>query len=529
MSFFDRPNIYPPPQGKVKLQEFDNNDDRAFEHGIDGSGDYAVNKAAVLCFLCDNRYVPLEDGQGSSNRLIAFKGFVEDLQIKLNIEYTDEGGFNTVVKSKYLKNYNTGYSLVFNVIAHSVNDAISNANRFSELERIITYAFGPYNLGDFNMAYTVPNSYVFLSNLIGNGWIRNVGPNKTNININNEFVRKYGLRMAIGSIKMDPDLEMGTFQFNNKTYFKAFKVSMDIPIINLPFTDSYMSDALSADRLKTLMPYVLTSSLEGENIVNYYDYKQRAAFKENEMPANLFDARGFPFCILPKPDKILTSYDQGVRTYGANKHLKLGICINDSNITTENNPYITQNYCVFDAFLDSYSYEKKQEIANNASWSDPVATTYTVGQGGEISFNLSLNIPSYSVVDGEANCMKLNSLFRMIPISYHTKLPGGPVKVLLNNLIKDPNSDGSNGDYDFVDIYNNGLACNVASLNINIDNEQGFFEYEDFFIPKSMKLDLQLIIPHRTYGNLIMNKIKSDGTTTVETYKKDDSRKWPML
>ena len=77
--------------------------------------------------------------------------------------------------------------------------------------------------------------------------------------------------------------------------------------------------------------------------------------------------------------------------------------------------------------------------------------------------------------------------------------------------------------------YNNGLACNVASLNINIDNEQGFFEYEGFFIPKSMKLDLQLIIPHRIYGNLIMNRTTRDGKTIVETYKKRDSRKWPML
>lgn len=550
MAFFDRPNIYPPPQGKIKLQEFDNNDDRAFEHGIDGSGDYAVNKGAILCFLCDynfmnldyrdDDFIPAEEGESptdkpfkyyQSKRLVAFKGFVEDLQIKLNISYTDEGGFNSVVKSKYLEDYLLGYTLTFNVVAHSVNDAVSNANRFAELERMITYPFNSgYNLGDSNEANKVPNSYVFLSNLINSGILRYTGPNQEDIIITNEFVRKHGLRLAVESIKMDPDLDMGVFEFNNKTYFKAFKINLDIPITNIPFLASYERELEYVDRIKTLIPYVLTSSVEGDTTVKFYDNKNRPAFDNDAIPENVFDSRGFPFCILPETNKILTSYAQGVRAYGANKHMKLGICINDSEITIDNNPYITKNYCVFDAFIESFSYEKRQSRSVDANWSDPVASSQVIGSSGEISFNLSLNIPAYSVVDGEANCMKINSLFRMVPISYYKELPGGPIKVLLNNLIKDPNSRGSKGTYDFNDIFTNGLACEVASMNINIDGEAGYFESNGFFIPKAIKLDLQLIVPHKIFGSILIDELDDDlQPSNTQPYNSSDSRYWPML
>jgi len=280
-----------------------------------------------------------------------------------------------------------------------------------------------------------------------------------------------------------------------------------------------------------LIPYVLTSSVQNNTSVSYYGYKERAAYDNNSIPEHLFDSKGFPFCIKPSPSKILTSHAQGVRSYGTNKRLKLGICINDSNITTKDNPYITQNYCVFDAFIDSFSYEKKQELAPDSSFQDPIASSYNIGAGGEISFNLSVNIPSYSVVDGEANCMKINSLFRMIPIYYYKPdLPGGPVKVLLNNLIKGPNSNGSNGNYDFPDIFNNGLACEVASMNINIDGEAGYFEYKGFFIPKGIKLDLQLIVPHRIFGSILVDELDEQGRISkTTTYNSLDSRNWPML
>ena len=83
MTFYNRSKIFPSPNNGIKLQEFDNNGPTgANQHGIDGSGEYAVNKAAVLCFLADYRL-----DASMSDRLVTFKGFIEDLQFKLNIEY----------------------------------------------------------------------------------------------------------------------------------------------------------------------------------------------------------------------------------------------------------------------------------------------------------------------------------------------------------------------------------------------------------------------------------------------------------
>ena len=186
MTFYDRSKIFPPPNNGIKLQEFDNNGPTgANEHGIDGSGTYAENKAAVLCFLCDYHF-----SSALSNRLVTFKGFIEDLQFKLNIGNTEEGGSNfSPITEKYLKGYKFGYNLTFNVVAHSVNDAVSNMARYSELERILMYPFtGPRNPGAVNQSIRIPSAYVFMSNLINNGLLGY--NNKYEKNSNNQCICK---------------------------------------------------------------------------------------------------------------------------------------------------------------------------------------------------------------------------------------------------------------------------------------------------------------------------------------------------
>jgi hypothetical protein len=519
MSFFNRSKIHPPPNNGIKLQEFDNNDSRrANEHGIDGSGDYSVNKAAVLCFLCDYHF------EGSlSNRLVTFKGFIEDLQFKLNIEY-EEGGSNfSPITEKYLKGYKFGYNLVFNVVAHSVNDAMSNMARYSELERILMYPFtGPQNRGSSNSAIRIPNAYVFMSNLINNGLL---GYNNKyeKIQITNAFVRKHGLRAAVSSIKLDPDLEMGVFEFNNQTYFKSFKVSMEIPITNDLFGFSYNDEIDEKnEKFKMLFPYI---KRKDKNNKIYYGHKQNASYNENSMPKGQLDSKGFPFCVPFSSTKILTSYAQGVKAYGSNKRTALGICINSNDITQNENPNITRNYCVFDAFIESYSYERTQNGSERTSFKDVSSNrTDFMGKGVTI-FNLSVNVPAYSVIDAEANCMKINSLFRMISIQKTERLPGGPVKILLNNLIKGFDKRGSNGLYTFNDIYSNGLACYVNSLNVSVDLDAGFFEYNQYFLPKALKLDMQIVYTKNDKGHIF---IDFEGTDREDTWKPDDSVLWPF-
>ena len=487
MAFFDRAKIFPPPNNGIKLQEFDNNDDRSNQHGLDGSGTYSVNKAAVLCFLCDyniNSGVSTDEF-AKSNRLVTFKGFIEDLQFKLNVEYEDGGSNFSPITEKYLRGYKFGYNLTFNVVAHSVNEAMSNTARYSELERILIYPFtGTQNIGAANPSIRIPNAYVFMSNLLNNGLL---GYNNKyeKIQITNAFIRKHGLRSAVQSIKLDPDLDMGVFHYNNKTYFKSFKISLEIPITNDLFHYDYNKEKEGKEFFKMLFPYIKRK--KGQ--VFYYGHKMRSAYNDDSLPEGQHDSKGFPFCIPFSSTKILTSYAQGVRAYGANKRDKIGICMNAPDITRRNNPHITKNYCVFDAFVESFTYERTQKGDDNSGFADLTSNRQSFMGKGITTYNLSVNVPAYSVVDAEANCMKINSLFRMINTQKSERFAGGPVRVLFNNLIKAARKNGSNGNYDFGDIYDNGLPCYITSLNVSIDQEAGFFEYNQYFLPKALKLD----------------------------------------
>ena len=221
----------------------------------------------------------------------------------------------------------------------------------------------------------------------------------------------------------------------------------------------------------------------------------------------------------------MTSYAQGVKAYGKNKRTALGICINSDAITQNENPNITRNYCVFDAFIESYSYERTQNASERVAFKDPSSNRNDFMGKGVTVFNLSVNVPSYSVIDAEANCMKINSLFRMISLQKTERLPGGPVKILLNNLLKGSDKSRSNGNYDFADIYSNGLECYVNSLNVNIDLDAGFFEYNQYFLPKGLKLDMQVVYTRNNKGHIF---ITDEDRTNERKWKDSDSVLWPF-
>jgi hypothetical protein len=526
MPFFDRSKIFPKPQNKIKLQEFDNNDKfHANQQGIDGSGDYAVNKAAVLCFLIDD---DADELYKLSNRLVSFKGFIEELSINMNVGYEDDERFSLPVIAKYLKEFKFTYSLSFNVISHTVNDATSNMARFSELERILSHPYGTNsNPGSANKDLLIPNAYVFLSNLINNGML-NLNNKYKSIKITNSFVRENGIRAAVKNLKMEPDLEMGFFEFNNQVLFKSFKVTMEIPVTNDIFQKSYKDEVANPSTgYKMIMPYV--RCVDADASYYYYDLKGVEAF--GSLSYGEVDSGGFPFCVPWSYSKVNTSYAQAQQAYGQNKKTKLGICINDNNLNKDlsKNKYITKSYCVFDAFLDSFSYERNQSADAKTRGTDVMSNSFKFTDAGHVLYNFSINIPSYSVVDAEANCMKINSLIRMLPINSNQTLDSGAsVKILLGNLIKAPEARGSTGFYNFSDIYKNGLTCFILSMNLSIDLDMGFFEYNQYFLPKAMKLDFQVMLNNNLTGKPIYQQITEEATIEKRLDNDNDDVRWPF-
>lgn len=532
MAFFDRSKIYPAPYNRIKLQEFDNNNQNTLQHGRDGSGAYAVNKGAVLCFLCDYKFEDLDNA--TSNRLISFKGFVEDLQIDLSIEYKDIELFRMPVVPKIATDYGLSYNLTFNVIAHSVNDAMSNMARFSELDRILHYpemSDGVSNTGSPTPSNHSPESYIFLSNLIGNGLLA-ADIEFTNINITNYFVRKYGLRAPVADLKMDPDLEMGFFEYNNKFYFKSFKISLNFPVTNANIHKSHAyarrfvraTDKNKIQRWKTIIPFVKKNiqPAEGKEYT-FYDFKEQAA--KGSYPENVWDSKGFPFCIPFDSNIIKNDYGAHLGHYPKQKRAKIGICINSSEISRTDNPYIYRNYLNFNAFVESYSFSRKQKVDITQPIGDLILQKHTFGGNSQVFFNLSFNAVAGSINEAKANAMKLTSLYRMVILNYKGEFPSGSVKILFANLIKNPQKSNSNGNYDFSDIYDNGMSCFIINLNVQIDQEMGYFEENKYFIPKAYKITMELVFNKSTTGLLYLEN--EEGVTTLQN-SETDSTYWPF-
>lgn len=526
MAFFDRPNIKPAPYNKIKLQEFGNDNPYTNKHGIDGSEKYAVNKGAVLCFMCDYHF-PLY--QRTSNRLISFKGFVEDLSVSLKIDYEDIESFFLPVTLKMVADYALSYSLSFNVVAHSVNEAMSNMARFSELDRILHYPFGdegPLNQGGADNLNASPEAFVFLSNLIGNG-ILAIDNEYTNIVINNAFVRKHGLRVHVADLKMEPDLEMGTFEFNDQHYFKSFKISMTLPISNTPFHYTQELEKTRLKKFKTLLPLVKKQgSVNGSNYT-YYGFKTKKA--NGGYPENVFDARGFPFSIPYNFGLLGQNYGNNLGYYSQNKRAKIGICVNKSDISRRNNPKILKNYITFDGFVDSFSFERKQKVSISQPLGDLGEEKYTFGANSIVVYDLSFNAVASSVNEAKANCMKLTTLFRIGGMGQKGDTPKGQMRILFSNLIKNPKKRGSNGSYDFGDIYDNGLECFANGIDVSIDQEMGYFEENSYFIPKSFNVSMQVVFVDGNVGKIIETMHEDfEGPQDYLHNQESDSVLWPF-
>jgi hypothetical protein len=531
MAFFDRSKIYPTPYNKIKLQEFDNKNTKTLQQGRDGSGAYASTRGAILCFLCDYYF---KDTEEKSNRLVCFKGFVEDLKIDLSIEYDDIELFRIPVTPKQVSDYGLSYNLTFNVVAHSVNDAMSNMARFSELDRILHYPIvdSPLNTGSPTPADASPESFIFLSNLIGNGLLASEN-GYTDINITNHFVRKYGLKTPVSDLTMDPDLEMGFFEFDDKFYFKSFKISLKLPITNMPFHISRAwntrfnrsSNQNNIQRWKTIIPFVKKNipATESNRSYTYYGFKSEAA--KVGYNTNVWDSRGFPFCV-PFDDNIIKQdYGSHLGYYPKNKRAKIGFCINSNKISRKNNPYIRMNYLNFNAFLESYSFNRKQKTEVTQPSGDLIAQKHTFGGNSIVFFNLSFNAVAGSVNEAKANAMKLAILYRMAALGKKGETPTGQIKVLFANLIKDAKKQNSNGNYDFNDIYDNGMDSFIASLSVEIDQEMGYFEESSYFIPKAYKITMELVLNNGSTGLIYL---EDEDFGTMLKNRRNDSTYWPF-
>tara|TARA_R100000231_G_scaffold139095_1_gene119214 strand:+ start:4476 stop:5315 length:840 start_codon:yes stop_codon:yes gene_type:complete len=184
----------------------------------DYSADYNNNKKGMVYF-------------SNGEIAVKFKPFVESFSFSFSNDSTTPDGHIYTKKVEATKFKESKYSISFGLPATSLNEAISNHNKFQVLMRMIA----PKRAENFTEPRKV---FLKFSNLISNSG------QKGKISMSAKQILEEGFRGIINDLKYEPDMEMGFFEFNGLLFAKAFNLNIDviaIPFLNATTSPSFVS------------------------------------------------------------------------------------------------------------------------------------------------------------------------------------------------------------------------------------------------------------------------------------------------
>ena len=172
----------------------------------------------------------------------------------------------------------------------------------------------------------------------------------------------------------------------------------------------------------------------------------------------------------------------------------------------------------FKAFLESFkiNLQKEKEIISPANQNN----SYIKEKEGSLSYDLTLNLPAHSTNEAINNMAKIEELQRLIAVGadwkittqedydyatgiYSSKEVHEGVSsiskttlplfyVFFKNLINSGNSFSSDKISSFEDLVSKGFTCYIDNIDYSPDVPAGYFEFDNFFYPKNIKLVLKL-------------------------------------
>lgn len=445
-------------------------------------------------------------------KTLAFKGFLESYNLKLNNEYKieDTSGNKKVTKGASLFEYNISIS----VPSYSVNEGMNNLAKFQELERIFSISLSKYSeLQSTGTNFIDPKVYVAFSNLIQNG--------KYSLGSSVKFPHneEAAMRCVVKDFTFQPDLEMGFFEFNSNFIPKFYTLNLLIvPIMLNTITGiltmngfnsdgNWSRDADLIEKENSKDPNVKASAYKE---VTYWPFGLRVS-NGNYGTLNLRTINSYPN---PRANK------DGSDAYAKSKKAFLAF----STINSDINKWV-----VFKSFLESFSYSKNlgyRELKSQALSGN--GSILINKPERNYNFKFKINVPAHSVNEAINNLAKINVLFRMclefIPNAASGEKKSfrkGQLYVSLANLIHNPASNKIPDSYpNSQTVIENGLKCVMKSINMDIDTEMGFFEFGNHFIPKMFTLDFDLeLVAASAYGSMF---------ETNGLLGNADSAKWPF-
>ncbi len=191
------------------LNEYQASSRKNFPLGTDYSFDYTYDKGIMLYIYDENL-----------DSSISFKAFLKSFSISTVIKLDKDN--ETSGKEIDVGGIGITYSVSLDIPALSVDDAMVNAARLEELDRMCGVGADYFDAQRFNIAAP---KYVLLSNLIHNGLYRE----KHSIQYSSQ-VKTYGAKCFFTNNSWSVDTTMGFFEYRNKLWPKAYEAKLDLSV-----------------------------------------------------------------------------------------------------------------------------------------------------------------------------------------------------------------------------------------------------------------------------------------------------------
>jgi hypothetical protein len=348
----------------------------------------------------------------------------------------------------------------------------------------------------------MPLFFVFFNNLI------NGGRKFKNSKINSfEDLAKRGFPCYIESIKYDPDISAGFFEFDGYLYPKNIKLSLTL---NYESESLFDSDSPLLNN-KTILPFTNKAEISKYDSGLFPFHADMSVLDMNSATGNKTDRRKSSFLFLASA-KNITDFDK----------------VTKKLTTKESMP----RYVVFDLFLEQFSrdlqYSYIKAPAGNSTVFSKVQTDTAAFK--QLKHSLKINLVAENLSEAKKNAAKIQYLARMY---FKTFYEGGAVvnnnplslsksELLQNILVYMPAmierpSKSKSKSTELKGMIQRSLPMYLEEFSLDMNVGLGFFQEGGKLYPKSLSVSLGLLY---LKNDLIVN-YNAD-------YLEDDGPQWTM-
>jgi len=470
-------------------------------------------------------------GSAPIERMVALKGFISSLSLSF-FKNKQEGRISNQ-EDIYIaeKEGSLSYDITIDMPAHSVNESKNNLAKIEELQRYtmkgtrwnigavmqeITTSRVEYVLDEygnptnqirtideteeipigFSYDYvtekyntTVPLFFVFFSNLVNGG-----KKFKSNKILSFDDLGSKGFPCYIESIKYEPDIDAGFFEFDKFLYPKNIKLNLKLNYESETLFDS-SSNIINN---KTILPFTLNSEIAQYDSGLFPFHVDMSMKNMNQLDNTSVKMRKDSFLFIASSKNI----------YEFNK-------ISNKLTTKDSMP----RYVMFDLFLKEFSRDLKTKFAKADPTNHSVFSRVKpdLNQFMGIKYSLEIDVPSANLLDAKKNAAKIQYLSRMF---FKTFYDGSEqvssdqkqgiltdedvlnnVLVYIPSMIERPTGKKSiiTSPENIVEV---ALPLFLDELSFNIDHDLGYFVENGMLYPKSYSLKLSFTY---TKSDLILN------------------------